>query len=79
MLQMYAAFGLATSLKKVSNFANMLLCAEYCMWHATEFAMEFSRGLTSIQDDMFQVKSLKVQANLMCLCAIPNSPVKLLI
>lgn len=50
MLQMYAAFGLEASLKKVLNFRNMLLYAEYVMDN-----MEFPRGLPSIQDDMFQV------------------------
>lgn len=48
---MYAAFGLGASLKKVLNFRNMLLYAEYVADN-----MEFPRGLPSIQDDMFQVK-----------------------
>lgn len=51
MFQMYAAFGLGASLKKVLNFRNMLLYAEYVADN-----MEFPRGLPSIQDDMFQVK-----------------------
>lgn len=50
MLQMYAAFGLGASLKKVLNFRNMLLYAEFVMDN-----MEFPRGLPSVQDDMFQV------------------------
>ena len=56
---MYAAFGLGASLKKVLNFSNMLLYAEYVVDN-----MEFPRGLPSIQDDMFQVKrcsQLRVQ------------------
>lgn len=47
---MYAAFGLGASLKKVLNFSNMLLYAEY-----VADDMEFPRELPSIQDDMFQV------------------------
>lgn len=47
---MYAAFGLGASLKKVLNFRNMLLYAEFVMEN-----MEFPRGLPSVQDDMFQV------------------------
>lgn len=47
---MYAAFGLGASLKKVLNFRNMLLYAEYVMDN-----LEFPKGLPSIQDDMFQV------------------------
>lgn len=50
VLQMYAAFGLGASLKKVLNFGNMLLYAEY-----VADDMEFPRELPSIQDDMFQV------------------------
>ncbi|XP_027130843.1 uncharacterized protein LOC104937232 isoform X2 [Larimichthys crocea] len=48
--KMYAAFGLGASLKKVLNFRNMLLYAEYVADN-----MEFPRGLPSIQDDMFQL------------------------
>ncbi|TKS87042.1 Prostamide/prostaglandin F synthase [Collichthys lucidus] len=48
--KMYAAFGLGASLKKVLNFRNMLLYAEYVANN-----MEFPRGLPSIQDDMFQL------------------------
>ncbi|XP_041810524.1 uncharacterized protein LOC121618944 [Chelmon rostratus] len=48
--KMYAAFGLGASLKKVLNFSNMLLYAEYVVDN-----MEFPRGLPSIQDDMFQL------------------------
>ncbi|CAK6974088.1 uncharacterized protein LOC128375923 [Scomber scombrus] len=48
--KMYAAFGLGASLKKVLNFTNMLLYAEYV---ADNF--EFPRGLASIQEDMFQL------------------------
>ncbi|XP_070697787.1 prostamide/prostaglandin F synthase-like [Pempheris klunzingeri] len=48
--KMYAAFGLEVSLKKVLNFSNMLLYAEYVADN-----MEFPRGLPSIQDDMFQL------------------------
>lgn len=50
ILQMYTAFGLGASLKKVLNFTNMLLYAEYV---ADNF--EFPRGLASIEEDMFQV------------------------
>ncbi|XP_036927479.1 uncharacterized protein LOC119004563 [Acanthopagrus latus] len=46
----YAAFGLGASLKKVLNFSNMLLYAEY-----VADDMEFPRELPSIQDDMFQL------------------------
>ncbi|XP_054470258.1 uncharacterized protein LOC129103698 [Anoplopoma fimbria] len=48
--KMYAAFGLGASVKKVLNFRNMLLYAEYVVDN-----MEFPRGLPSIQDDMFQL------------------------
>ncbi|KAE8290227.1 hypothetical protein D5F01_LYC11947 [Larimichthys crocea] len=48
--KVYAAFGLGASLKKVLNFRNMLLYAEYVADN-----MEFPRGLPSIQDDMFQL------------------------
>ncbi|XP_076605164.1 prostamide/prostaglandin F synthase-like [Chaetodon auriga] len=48
--KMYGAFGLEASLKKVLNFSNMLLYAEYVVDN-----MEFPRGLPSIQDDMFQL------------------------
>ncbi|KAM8737560.1 peroxiredoxin-like 2C isoform 2-T2 [Acanthopagrus schlegelii] len=48
--KMYAAFGLGASLKKVLNFSNMLLYAEY-----VADDMEFPRELPSIQDDMFQL------------------------
>lgn len=48
---MYSTFGLGASLKKVLNFSNMLLYAQYVVDN-----MEFPRGLPSIQDDMFQVK-----------------------
>lgn len=48
--QLYTAFGLGASLRKVLNFSNMLLYAEYVMDH-----MEFPRGLPSIKDDMFQL------------------------
>ncbi|KAE8290233.1 hypothetical protein D5F01_LYC11953 [Larimichthys crocea] len=48
--KIYAAFGLGASLKKVLNFRNMLLYAEYVADN-----MEFPRGLPSIQDDMFQL------------------------
>ncbi|XP_037602465.1 uncharacterized protein LOC119474503 isoform X1 [Sebastes umbrosus] len=48
--KMYTAFGLGASLKKVLNFSNMLLYAEYVVDN-----MEFPRGLPSIQDDMFQL------------------------
>ncbi|XP_023141292.1 uncharacterized protein LOC111578618 [Amphiprion ocellaris] len=48
--KIYAAFGLGASLKKVLNFSNMLLYAEYVADN-----MEFPRGLPSIQDDMFQL------------------------
>ncbi|XP_070776856.1 prostamide/prostaglandin F synthase-like [Enoplosus armatus] len=48
--KIYAAFGLGASLKKVLNFSNMLLYAEYVVDD-----MEFPRGLPSIQDDMFQL------------------------
>ena len=51
VLQMYTAFGLQASLKKVLNFSNMLLYAEY-----VADDMEFPRERPSIQDDMFQVK-----------------------
>ncbi|KAI3367154.1 hypothetical protein L3Q82_008211 [Scortum barcoo] len=47
--KIYAAFGLGASLKKVLNFSNMLLYAEYVVDN-----MEFPRGLPSVQDDMFQ-------------------------
>lgn len=50
VLQVYAAFGLEASVKKVLNFSNMLLYAEYVADN-----MEFPRGLPSLQDDMFQV------------------------
>lgn len=49
-LQVYSAFGLRASLKKVLNFNNMLLYAEYVVAN-----LEFPRGLPSIEDDMFQV------------------------
>ncbi|KAG7229129.1 hypothetical protein INR49_013071 [Caranx melampygus] len=48
--KMYTAFGLEASLKKVLNFSNMLLYAEYVADN-----MEFPRDLPSIQDDMFQL------------------------
>ncbi|XP_047467038.1 selenoprotein L isoform X1 [Mugil cephalus] len=48
--KMYAAFGLGASLKKVLNFGNMLLYAEYVADN-----MEFPRNLPTIQDDMFQL------------------------
>ncbi|KAM9341598.1 selenoprotein L [Symphorus nematophorus] len=48
--KMYVAFGLGASLKKVLNFSNMLLYAEYVVDN-----LEFPRGLPSIQDDMFQL------------------------
>uniref|UniRef100_A0A673BAS7 Uncharacterized protein n=1 Tax=Sphaeramia orbicularis TaxID=375764 RepID=A0A673BAS7_9TELE len=48
--ELYTAFGLGASVRKVLNFSNMLLYAEYVMDH-----MEFPRGLPSIQDDMFQL------------------------
>ncbi|XP_042357359.1 uncharacterized protein LOC121954097 [Plectropomus leopardus] len=48
--KMYTDFGLGASLKKVLNFSNMLLYAEYVVAN-----MEFPRGLPSIQDDMFQL------------------------
>ncbi|XP_039993991.1 prostamide/prostaglandin F synthase-like [Xiphias gladius] len=48
--KMYTAFGLQASLKKVLNFSNMLLYAEYVADN-----MEFPRELPSIQDDMFQL------------------------
>ncbi|XP_022061319.1 uncharacterized protein LOC110958917 [Acanthochromis polyacanthus] len=48
--KIYAAFGLGASLRKVLNFGNMLLYAEYVADN-----MEFPRGLPSIQDDMFQL------------------------
>ncbi|KAM7376240.1 hypothetical protein PAMP_005983 [Pampus punctatissimus] len=48
--QMYSAFGLGASLKKVLNFGNMLRYAEYVADN-----LEFPRGLASIQDDMFQL------------------------
>ncbi|GAA6223249.1 uncharacterized protein LOC118336823 [Lates japonicus] len=48
--KIYTAFGLGASLKKVLNFNNMLLYAEYVADN-----MEFPRGLPSIQDDMFQL------------------------
>lgn len=51
VLQVYAAFGLGASLKKVLKFSNMLLYAEYVADN-----MEFPRDLPSIQDDMFQVE-----------------------
>lgn len=49
--QIYAAFGLGASLKKVLNFSNMLIYAEYVVDDMT-----FPRGLPSIEDHMFQVK-----------------------
>lgn len=54
MLQLYTALGLGASVKKVLNFRNMLLYAEYVMDN-----MEFPRGLPSVQEDMFQVMSTK--------------------
>nr|XP_046268809.1 uncharacterized protein LOC124071851 [Scatophagus argus] len=48
--KLYAACGLGASLRKVLNFNNMLLYAEYVLDN-----MEFPRGLPSIQDDMFQL------------------------
>uniref|UniRef100_A0A3Q4B675 Selenoprotein L n=1 Tax=Mola mola TaxID=94237 RepID=A0A3Q4B675_MOLML len=48
--KIYAAFGLGVSLRKVLNFGNMLLYAEYILKD-----MKFPRGLPSIQDDMFQL------------------------
>ncbi|XP_028251833.1 uncharacterized protein LOC114427827 [Parambassis ranga] len=48
--KLYAAFGLGASLRKVLNFSNMLLYAEYVANN-----MEFPRGLPTIQDDMFQL------------------------
>ncbi|XP_035529462.1 uncharacterized protein LOC118336823 [Morone saxatilis] len=48
--KIYTAFSLGASLKKVLNFSNMLLYAEYVVDN-----MEFPRGLPSIQDDMFQL------------------------
>uniref|UniRef100_A0A672J7B1 Selenoprotein L n=1 Tax=Salarias fasciatus TaxID=181472 RepID=A0A672J7B1_SALFA len=48
--ELYAAFGLGASLKRVLNFGNMLLYAEYVADN-----MQFPRGLPSIQDDMFQL------------------------
>ncbi|KAM9707630.1 peroxiredoxin-like 2C [Menidia menidia] len=48
--KIYAAFGLGASVKKVLNFGNMLLYAEYVADNT-----EFPRGLPSIQDDMFQL------------------------
>ncbi|XP_022606227.1 prostamide/prostaglandin F synthase-like [Seriola dumerili] len=48
--KMYTAFSLEASLKKVLNFSNMLLYAEYVADN-----MEFPRDLPSIQDDMFQL------------------------
>ncbi|XP_035467408.2 prostamide/prostaglandin F synthase isoform X1 [Scophthalmus maximus] len=48
--KVYAAFGLEASVKKVLNFSNMLLYAEYVAEN-----MEFPRGLPSLQDDMFQL------------------------
>ncbi|KAM3871179.1 taxilin beta b [Diretmus argenteus] len=48
--QIYNTFGLEVSLKKVLNFNNMLLYAEYVVDN-----MEFPRGLPSVEDDMFQL------------------------
>ncbi|XP_068195543.1 peroxiredoxin-like 2C [Antennarius striatus] len=48
--KLYEAFGLGASVKKVLNFSNMLLYAEYVADN-----MEFPRNLPSIQDDMFQL------------------------
>uniref|UniRef100_A0A665XE82 Selenoprotein L n=1 Tax=Echeneis naucrates TaxID=173247 RepID=A0A665XE82_ECHNA len=48
--KIYSAFGLERSLKKVLNFSNMLLYAEYVAEN-----MAFPRELPSIQDDMFQL------------------------
>ncbi|XP_072222190.1 prostamide/prostaglandin F synthase-like [Leuresthes tenuis] len=48
--KVYAAFGLGASVKKVLNFDNMLLYAEY-----VADDMEFPRELPTIQDDMFQL------------------------
>ncbi|XP_071353589.1 prostamide/prostaglandin F synthase-like [Trachinotus anak] len=48
--KIYTAFGLEASLKKVLNFSNMLLYAEYVADN-----LEFPRELPSIQDDMFQL------------------------
>ncbi|XP_071752997.1 prostamide/prostaglandin F synthase-like [Centroberyx gerrardi] len=48
--QIYSIFGLGASLKKVLNFSNMLLYAEYVVDN-----MEFPRGLPSVEDDMFQL------------------------
>ncbi|CAB1331290.1 unnamed protein product, partial [Coregonus sp. 'balchen'] len=46
----YSAFGLGTSLKNVLNFNNMLLYAEYVVAN-----LGFPRGLSSIEDNMFQL------------------------
>ncbi|XP_021429408.2 uncharacterized protein LOC110497568 isoform X3 [Oncorhynchus mykiss] len=48
--KVYSAFGLRASLKKVLNFNNMLLYAEYVVAN-----LEFPKGLPSIEDDMFQL------------------------
>ncbi|XP_064859344.1 uncharacterized protein LOC135561558 [Oncorhynchus nerka] len=48
--KVYSVFGLRASLKKVLNFNNMLLYAEYVVAN-----LEFPRGLPSIEDDMFQL------------------------
>lgn len=47
-MQLYTALGLESSVRKVLNFRNMLLCAEYVIDN-----MEFPRGLPL--EDMFQV------------------------
>lgn len=70
---MYTAFGLGASLKKVLNFGNMLLYAEYVVDN-----FEFPRGLASIQDDMFQV-NLKVKISTSGIDESPAPPVKPLI
>lgn len=49
-MQLYTALGLAASVRKVLNFRNMLLYAEFIMDN-----MEFPRGLPSVEEDMFQV------------------------
>lgn len=51
-MQLYTALGLGASVRKVLNFKNMLLYAEYIMDN-----MEFPRGLPSVEEDMFQVMS----------------------
>lgn len=51
-MQLYTALGLGASVRKVLNFRNMLLYAEYVMDN-----MEFPRGLPAVEEDMFQVRS----------------------